>query len=486
MSLPTSMHESCGTPAGTPRSGMMRQVVELMVSLCLCVLVVRTFSAEAYVVPTGSMAPTLLGLHHELTCGNCRFPYVVGTDDDGRTGSPVCPNCGQTAKDDASAVAAGGDRVLVQKLLYEVRRPRRWEVAVFHFPGEPSQAYVKRVVGMPGESISISSGDVFANGRIVRKSLAELRAMRLLVHDSRYQPDDSERFPRWLFQKGTRYRWLESGWKHEHGGFVHSAVDAPRRWVDDWLVYKHWDPSRAQYGPVRDFYAYNGGELRAENEVRDFAIEARLKVSDSVDSITLAIRSGSDQFLVRVPVTRQGSVEVLRNDHREKLADIHNAFEEKGLWPRTLLLEAAVCDQRVQVAIDGKPLFAPIDYDDPARGGPPTESPVALGVRGGDLEVADLRVFRDVYYTSSLANTPRHSQVALGEARLGLDQYFVLGDNSPVSNDSRFWSEGPVVQGSMFVGKPFLVHLPGQAVALKVFGRSVCWVPDPRRIRYIR
>ena len=69
---------------------------------------------------------------------------------------------------------------------------------------------------------------------------------------------------------------------------------------------------------------------------------------------------------------------------------------------------------------------------------------------------------------------------------LGADDFFVLGDNSPVSNDSRFWSEGPVVRGSMFVGKPFLVHLPGQLVPLKVFGRSVCWVPDPRRIRYIR
>ena len=55
-----------------------------------------------------------------------------------------------------------------------------------------------------------------------------------------------------------------------------------------------------------------------------------------------------------------------------------------------------------------------------------------------------------------------------------------------MSNDSRFWGNSPVVRGSLLVGKPFLVHLPGQVVPLEVFGRSVYWVPDPRKIRYIR
>ena len=61
----------------------------------------------------------------------------------------------------------------MQKFLYEFRRPRRWEVAVFHFPGEPSQAYVKRVVGCRVNRSGSSDGDVFVDGRIVRKSLPE-------------------------------------------------------------------------------------------------------------------------------------------------------------------------------------------------------------------------------------------------------------------------------------------------------------------------
>ena len=64
---------------------MVRQTVDLIVVLCLGVLLFRTFSAEAYVVPTGSMAPTLLGHHRELTCPNCSFVFVVGIDEEGQS-----------------------------------------------------------------------------------------------------------------------------------------------------------------------------------------------------------------------------------------------------------------------------------------------------------------------------------------------------------------------------------------------------------------
>ena len=150
----------------TLRAGAVRQTVELLVMLCLSVVLVRTFSAEAYVVPTGSMAPTLLGWHREIKCPSCLAVFVVGIEDEGQTGEAICPNCGKRGLDDGPSIECGGDRVLVEKFLFEFRRPRRWEVAVFHFPGEPSQAYVKRVVGLPGESIRISGGDVYVNDRI--------------------------------------------------------------------------------------------------------------------------------------------------------------------------------------------------------------------------------------------------------------------------------------------------------------------------------
>src|SRR5580658_6076162 len=124
MSPASLMHDYRRGRLEMPKAGVVRQTVELLVALCLCVLLVRTFSAEAYVVPTGSMAPTLLGLHREITCQSCRFLFVVGIDEEGQTGQAVCPNCGQRGLDGTSSVECGGDRVLVQKFLYDFRPPR--------------------------------------------------------------------------------------------------------------------------------------------------------------------------------------------------------------------------------------------------------------------------------------------------------------------------------------------------------------------------
>jgi signal peptidase I len=468
------------------RTSGVRQTLELIVMLCLCVLLVRTFSAEAYVVPTGSMAPTLLGWHRELVCPSCQAVFSVGIEDEGQTGEAVCPNCGKRGLDDGPSIECGGDRVLVEKFIYEFRRPRRWEVAVFHFPGEPSQAYVKRVVGLPGDLIRISGGDVFANGRVARKSLAEIRAMRMLVHDSRFQPQDAARFPRWLFRSDSAGGNGARGWKREGDRFVHAAGTSPGCAGGDWIVYKHWDSGRGGYGGMTDFHGYNGSEPRQLNEIKDVGMEAKLTLSRSIESVSVALRSGFDRFVLQVPTGPGAAVELRRNGLAVPISNRSNPFSERSLWPATVVLEAAVMDGRFQAAIDGRLLFDPFDFDDPVRAGSASESLLELGVRGGDAEASEIRVYRDIYYTGMLANTPRQPHGLRSGVKLGVDEFFVLGDNSSVSNDSRFWSEGPVVRGSMFVGKPFLVHLPGELVPLKVFGRSFCWVPDPRRIRYIR
>ena len=264
-------------PAGLrgPVPGLVRQTVELLVFLSLCVILARTFSAEAYVVPTGSMAPTLLGWHRELVCPNCGFVFLVGIDEEGSYGAGGLPELrsgrpgSRCRRSSAAAIACSSRSSSTIS-----GGPKRWEVAVFHFPGDPSQAYVKRVVGLPGESIRILDGDIFVDGQIVRKTLEEQRAMRILVHDSSFRAARLGPIPALDLPVGLGLS-LASRPDGSRGdqGFVHrpTAGVGP----GDWIIYRHWDPARRRYGPVRDFYAYNGGELPAENEVVDLGLEAR-------------------------------------------------------------------------------------------------------------------------------------------------------------------------------------------------------------------
>ncbi len=467
--------------------GVRRQTAEFLVLLGIGILLLRTFAAEAYVVPTGSMAPTLLGFHRELTCPDCQFAFVIGMDEEGRTGRPVCPNCGKDDLGRVAAVECNGDRLLVQKFLFDFRRPGRWEVAVFHSPAEPDQAYVKRVVGLPGEAVQIVDGDVLIDGRIARKSLREQRAMRILLYDNDFLPIDSDRFPRWTF-RGDRYRRaVKSGWRTDGARFVHdrTATSDDR---EDWLEYRHWDPGRGKYGPVRDFCPYNGGDIQGDNVVRDLMIEADLTCRPDVRSVAIRLDHGADHFLVNLPVEPGGTPEVRRNGQVLEVSGVRGGLvASPSAHPRWFRVEASVIDRQVAVAIDGRPLFDPIEFE--ANRGlalQPLAPPLAIGALGGSMEVKGLRVYRDIHYTGGNSAGARRPFGVEAPYLLDVDEFFVLGDNSPISNDSRFWAGSPVVRGDLFVGKPFLVHLPGQVTSLKVFGRPIGWIPDPREIRYIR
>ena len=192
--------------------------------------------------------------------------------------------------------------------------------------------------------------------------------------------------------------------------------------------------------------------------------------------------------MVVLPVDGRGrGPELLRNGRVLELdhagAGLRSSPADRPRWAK---VEVAVVDRRVSVAVDGRLLFDPVDYE---LAGPPimtTPSPVALGVVGGSIEVKDLRLYRDIYYTGELAARGRRPSGVDEPYFLGAGEYFVLGDNSPVSNDSRFWDGRPVVRRAQLLGKPFLVHLPGRAWGIRIFGRELGWIPDFREIRYIR
>jgi len=141
---------------------------------------------EAFVVPTGAMAPTVYGAHADVVCQNCGQEYAVSMSRwafsrAGREAVPcACPNCGQRSEVGLHESIRRGDRILVEK----ISQPRRWDLMVFRYPEDRKVNYIKRLVGMPGETVEIADGDVFVDGRRMSKEPLQSQDMWLFVHDS--------------------------------------------------------------------------------------------------------------------------------------------------------------------------------------------------------------------------------------------------------------------------------------------------------------
>ena len=79
-----------------------RELIETVVFVVVLVLMLKTFLAEAFVIPTGSMADTLLGYHHKVTCQQCGYTNLFNAsseaDPQDRPRQDVsqghCENCG--------------------------------------------------------------------------------------------------------------------------------------------------------------------------------------------------------------------------------------------------------------------------------------------------------------------------------------------------------------------------------------------------------
>lgn len=175
----------------------------------------RSFQAEAFVIPTGSMALTLMGAHKEVTCPQCHYKYKVGASSEfpegGKAGRPVtssiCPNCRfHDYFADGTPPSFNGDRILVTKFPYEFADPKRFDVAVFKNPGEAKQNYIKRVMGLPNETLLIYRGDIYAQGRdetkftIQRKPPDKVLAVAQTVYDNDYVLPE-------LIKLGWPHRW---------------------------------------------------------------------------------------------------------------------------------------------------------------------------------------------------------------------------------------------------------------------------------------
>ena len=542
-------------------SDRLRTVIELSVCLTILVSLFRTFLAGGYMIETGSMAPCLLGYHRQVTCPSCSFPFAV--EGNSTTLKAICPNCGRGGISVERLPRNDGDHLLVHRAMYEFRPPRRWEVIVFRNPNKPTQAYVKRLIGLPGESLQIEGGDVFVSGQIQTKNYATRRGMRIPVYDHDFQPsaDDADWQPRWVVDQAGR-NWQSAGStfrfvsrKKDHRDSDNRDAENPDGQVE-WVHYRHWirqggihltsvpfpvwpeslerapsgfgalryDPDEkmlvcrgalsaeqrdqllagvqdadsrrsierlyeaSHIAPIVDNYGYNWGrDGHGLHEVRDLMLSMQVRLPEGPGEFVLAITDGTEEFQCVFDVASR----------KVRLIDVRTGKAMKTGSLNDRILEGPVCveislmDRQVLLAVEGKLVFEPYNYTATRERGPTPWQPVGFGARGfgkggfaageSAVEISSLKLFRDVYYTDDGGR-----RAVDGPLQLKGDQYFVLGDNSPVSKDSRSWSKTTVLTAEMLLGKPLAVHLPSKKRQIQIGGwHTEIRIPEVSRIRYI-
>lgn len=112
------------------RKSTIREYIEAILIALLLALFIRTFVVQAFKIPSGSMKNTLLIGDHILVN---KFIYGVKNPLNGNTWIPI-------------------------------KEPQRRDVIVFKYPINPEQDYIKRVIGVEGDTIEIKDKKVYVNG----------------------------------------------------------------------------------------------------------------------------------------------------------------------------------------------------------------------------------------------------------------------------------------------------------------------------------
>lgn len=480
-------------PVGFFADPGVRETIESIVVAVILALLFRAYEAEAFVIPTGSMAPTLQGRHVDLFCDECGHNFRVGASGEnpdrkplrqtvtGRievdpdvewlTGTATCPICRHTHELDrkiqgwkTNEDSFYGDRIIVSKFAYDLKDPERWDVIVFKYPANPKQNYIKRLIGLPGETIKLEFGNVYTRNEqgdfdIVRKPPHKLKAMLLLVDDTFHIAETLQevnwpsRWDEWSAPEETR------SWEIDRAG-RHPSFELAATPDEKWLRYQHIVPTTEDWVKhlaqnelpprladfrgqlIADFYAYNffvprrlsqprsvedwmdmneeGRYLPAKAGVHwvgDLALECEVNVRSDEGILKLDLVEAGTHFTCSIDVTT-GIATLEASD--EKIAFVTDgekvAAAPSGRTPirgkGKYRIRYANCDDKLYLWVNEKV----IQFDGPTEyqnltdqfplpryspEDPGDAQPLGIAAQGLDVRIDRLRVLRDIYYINS-------------------------------------------------------------------------------------
>jgi signal peptidase I len=552
-------------------SESFRETAESIIVAFILAFVFRAFVVEAFVIPTGSMAPTLYGKHGTLACQDCGWENAYGlTDQSSRParfgpGSQVrCQNCNHVntnlaINDGASATRGGrasqsgnaesGDRILVFKwpldLGFDALSAHRWDVTVFKNPARASENFIKRLVGLPDEILEIIDGDVYTVPRSdlsasAIETLDRLRRIKFkfrsglpvpLAESAFFRRPLPEDLMRELSTKLTIARktdeaqsalWINV-YDHDYPPYELDddqprwmPIDANSGWTSTGRELRFTGGSGSIFfagKPIADHNAYNIGiGPRSWHEVSDVRLEAVVIAGEGDGYVEFEISKRNDTFSARF--WRDGRVELLRSrSDTPEVQLVDDALIPRMTFNRPVEIAFENVDYRVSVYVDGARIlgttreqYAPdiprLRSSVPARTQYPRFNASDLSVR-----LLHVTLLRDVFYTSP--SLQRSAISAWADAGWGTtnhpilirdDEYFMLGDNSPASKDSRLWDvpgshlldrgdafQLGTVPKDQLVGRAFFVYWPSGLrpewmPVLSEFGV----IPNVGRMRWIR